>query len=842
MNKKKIAELISEQEQHFEMLKSLIEETDISALIEDNEVKQKQLDTMVEKEICLYQEIEALTNQCKEHKQMIQNMLFQEKFHFAEKNEIKLANALPGVASENTKKIRRMEQRIISEAKNLQTEIAMNIDAYDQELSAKLQHIKEDMVIARQLFEHQVEAQQQEIYAEIQKEHEAMVNEPIDDMLLVEQQKLAKKETTFGLKLFNYLGIAFIFFAAIGLGLLSIEYITQPIKSILLYVVSTAFLIAGEMFWRKDKKIFSLGLIGGSIGLYYIVAYLSYFVLGVFSVPMMLAALSLTTILAITISVVHKSEALTCISLLGAYLPVFSLLHLIGVSATSIIVAQIYIFLLHALMLFLYRYFSWKYVYRISFFCVLPWLFVFSYLGTFPWYVDYSYNILYVVIYAIIPLFFTKKDKAQEISIFDELLIMGAFGILLGVTIGYATWAHSNRNVLLYAISFAIVLLVRQWLKRFKTEFSILPAVFSVGCLLIASSFLMYYIPFVWLNDSRVTLVGIMVMLVFYTYYNRMFAKNSITIMTVSHYILFYALYVGHLLSSVQAGTSWTLFDQLLVFFGMIPYYLYTTKITTREGLAKEYSQIQEMSFIVLYVQANYLIIDLFDRLLASYSYTIHLFDRVLILIPLLLCLNACMFFYKKAAKYYLPHILALFLVAVLFYINTQNMSAIATSNVFVRGILFVVTNLGAYMYIFYTIYRLRKEIGVSSEMLGVLEVAFVLINGTLFAYTNIKFGYLNIILDIIYGVVAVIFIIAGFKKSYAYMRRIGLYSILIVMAKLMLLDISTVTLLSKTIAFFVFGLLSLGLSYIYQRALNSLVTGKKQEKKIAESLTEEGQ
>ena len=134
MNKKKIAELISEQEQHFEMLKSLIEETDISALIEDNEVKQKQLDTMVEKEICLYQEIEALTNQCKEHKQMIQNMLFQEKFHFAEKNEIKLANALPGVASENTKKIRRMEQRIISEAKNLQTEIAMNIDAYDQEL------------------------------------------------------------------------------------------------------------------------------------------------------------------------------------------------------------------------------------------------------------------------------------------------------------------------------------------------------------------------------------------------------------------------------------------------------------------------------------------------------------------------------------------------------------------------------------------------------------------------------------------------------------------------------------------------------------------------------------
>lgn len=101
-------------------------------------------------------------------------------------------------------------------------------------------------------------------------------------------------------------------------------------------------------------------------------------------------------------------------------------------------------------------------------------------------------------------------------------------------------------------------------------------------------------------------------------------------------------------------------------------------------------------------------------------------------------------------------------------------------------------------------------------------------------AFLNVQFqlGDVGFVISLVFLVVAVSYILYGFKKRYVYVRRIGLGLTLLSTGKLFLYDLTFLTETSKILAYFCFGFILLGISYIYQK-----VSSKQSEQEEAEKI-----
>ena len=83
-----------------------------------------------------------------------------------------------------------------------------------------------------------------------------------------------------------------------------------------------------------------------------------------------------------------------------------------------------------------------------------------------------------------------------------------------------------------------------------------------------------------------------------------------------------------------------------------------------------------------------------------------------------------------------------------------------------------------------------------------------------------------GLIFSLVYLLIAVLFIMYGFRQRYVYIRRFGLGLTLLSTGKLLLYDLSLLNTGSKIVAYASFGICLLGISYLYQRVSNKMEEG----------------
>lgn len=115
-------------------------------------------------------------------------------------------------------------------------------------------------------------------------------------------------------------------------------------------------------------------------------------------------------------------------------------------------------------------------------------------------------------------------------------------------------------------------------------------------------------------------------------------------------------------------------------------------------------------------------------------------------------------------------------------------------------------------------------------ELYPLIISLYLLANITAFMIVQFRLGLENLGLSIAYLLLAIAFILFGFKRQFVYIRRIGLALSLLSTTKLFLFDLSFLTQGSKIFAYFSFGLVLLGISFIYQKVSNILEGSKKLE------------
>ena len=191
-------------------------------------------------------------------------------------------------------------------------------------------------------------------------------------------------------------------------------------------------------------------------------------------------------------------------------------------------------------------------------------------------------------------------------------------------------------------------------------------------------------------------------------------------------------------------------------------------------------------------------------------------FEKVWLNIIIMSIFTYITLFIKEFKKYKLPFV-SFSIILVITLIYNLLMPVPKTGNYEIRFILILVANLLSNALSIYGIVKFVSDKRTKEQIIIFMISGALLLNGTIIAYNNIDFSYLNILLDVIYGLLSLCLIIIGFKRDFGLVRKVGLFMLIVTTFKLMILDIPTTTLLSKMIAFFIFGILSLVISYMYQ-------------------------
>lgn len=152
---------------------------------------------------------------------------------------------------------------------------------------------------------------------------------PLQEEPLTEQEAQAALrsrhfESLIGLSILNKIGMLLVVIGAIAAARFTYTRLPDSIKGGMLFLLAFAFLGSGEWMGRKGKRadLFSLGLSAGGVALLYVSVVTCFFWLHLLHPYAAFALIVLVTALAFFLSQRHNAQVIAAFAMVGGYLPV----------------------------------------------------------------------------------------------------------------------------------------------------------------------------------------------------------------------------------------------------------------------------------------------------------------------------------------------------------------------------------------------------------------------------------------------------------------------------------------------------------------------------------------
>ncbi len=175
-----------------------------------------------------------------------------------------------------------------------------------------------------------------------------------------------------------------------------------------------------------------------------------------------------------------------------------------------------------------------------------------------------------------------------------------------------------------------------------------------------------------------------------------------------------------------------------------------------------------------------------------------------------------------------------------LFSVNlVQSIASVTDSTIcVVASIIINIISIGAALDLAFGINSLAPKF---SSAIALTVTAYAMLSTTLMLNANHILAFTSCIISIVYLAVAVVWIVIGFIKRYALMRRFGLALTLLAAAKLFLFDFTGIDAVGRTLMFILFGIILLGVSFIYA-AFEKKLKKQEQEEQLAAQMQMQAQ
>ncbi|HHX62538.1 MAG TPA: DUF2339 domain-containing protein [Epulopiscium sp.] len=707
-------------------------------------------------------------------------------------------------------KVRRINQLAADELQEKNEEFHWAIDKIQRDLDEKIRVQKE-----------QIKEDYTKSIHEVKMEYDSL-QENISGDILAKKQKQNNLEVKIGLDWINKIGIILLLFGvATAMKYTYSEWLNNYMKGIAGFLLGGLILAAGEWFNRKGKNLFALGLCGGGIGALYLTVFSSYFFLEILTLPVSMIFSVLITLGAIALSRRYNSRTIAGISLFGGYLPFFSFAFMIGLEGPGAYVAMGYLMILNILVLVMAFDRRWIYMNYLSFILNIPCLIGLVFVADNE-IISIIYALLTFVLYLGITLAYPiRKNIKLRVS---DLILLG-INTTVNCLLVYSLFDLADLNkymgflALIYAVGyFALSRIIHN---RFSQEkhvhalFSITALTFSI--LMIPFQFGIQWMTMGWLVEAILILV---------------FAKKrNVEKIELGGWVILGLCAYKFFMVDFFGGWDMDMFAirYTSITLGLI--YAFTLYIpeSNNNQLIKNTSKIELLNGFKYFIIINSWIYLLrifgrgYDLYLATKLPSSYIYFYKVIIMAIITILFAYSLLKIEAIRDKVVRGISvgLLIISNLLCIQMNFNSIESTSNPLARWIgigVLIIYNVWVFISIKDMILYFVKKQKMNIEFYPLIIAIYLLGVTSVFLTIQLSLENISLLISIIFVVSSFICIVFGFKKNYVLIRRFGLGLSIFSTAKLFIFDLINLSGLGKIIGYFCFGLVLLGISFIYQK------------------------
>ena len=710
-------------------------------------------------------------------------------------------NRLIALETSVKKKIDEMTDTLRNNNISLEDELYAQLDDLTRLLNKRVTEAKEEY------------NRQTGIYSQNeQAEFETLKQEQLGSRVIQEIAKKNSFESFIGLNLINKLGILLIVLGVIVAT--QYTYFTLPdmLKGILAFALGGVMLVAGELLSRKKPTVFSLGLTAGGVAVLYVALVSSYFFLEIMGMYTALGLCVLITAGAFLLATRYNAQVILAFALVGGYLPILS----IDASAAMVYSAMAYFVVLNLFALLVSRQKKWI----ISAYIGL----VLNIAGTVyltllarqaNTLLAISYVLFAFLVYTFIPIF---SNKTQKSSFKTYDLVLLAINTVFSSLILY--FAFSLHNLADYygglALLFAAIYLAlgryleAQFPSDSKTSALFYLTGFTFVVLVVPFQFGKAWLSLGWLVEGvALTVYGIL-------RDDRHFKRVGLVIdgLCIGAFVLV------DLLQGAGPLFPW---KYLAITLGSL---LVLGSLVYKKSLSNRYEKAFRYAVVLnLWLYCSYLILSqLPQRLQFSYFNTYYLCNALAIVITFLLAYTAprikilCDAGMKIVSMgLYILGILWLWLINGVSTPFFGGFDQVPLSYTILGSVLLFLIGILSVLAVYECMRCIVMERKASVEWFPfVVSTYFVgILTQNLIGQYHLSFA--SAVISILYVITALAWIILGFIKRYAFLRRFGLGLSVLSVAKLFLVDLSAITTEYQMVSYFALGITLVAISLVYQ-------------------------
>mgnify|MGYP000294721304 CR=1 FL=1 len=664
----------------------------------------------------------------------------------------------------------------------------------------------------------------------ISTQYDQLSTEEVTEEVMQKRAKQNQIEMKIGLNWINKLGILLIIF---GVGAAFkhsySNWMNDYVKGSLFFILGALMMAGGEWLYRKNKQTFALGLLGGGISVLYGSIFFSYFLLDIIGLPLSLLLSVMVTLLAVVLSLRYHSRTVCSFGLVGGYFPLYSYIIAFGLEGSAVYAAMGYLLMLNVAILLISSRKQWNVVHYISFVLNIPTVIVLINLSENDL-ISMGFAIVTFLVYLGITLSFSFIHKAALKKLDIALLAANTF-ISCGVL--YYLFDQLEWNDLrgLLALIFCVIYLgLGRFMERVMRQEKQTMMLFygtslTFAILIIPFQFGVEWLSLGWLVEAMVLMMygnsaklkslekagWLIFTLCLGAFYIELFGYWNGEWSLSTHFNFNYtsimigmvAVTVFYALDLKKQGASTYVFRQ---FRDLITFFKYFTLANLWIYCIYESTHLYQQWVPVRFVQYSF-----YETMLIAF-----------ITIGLAYALTKVMLLYDRIVKYYclLLYTLGCFICL---YV-TLTIPTLQTD--FAENSLIEYLALGLLIAFNVLIFFSGRDLLLAFirqqykniELYPTILAVYLL--GIIAAFLSVQFqlGEVGLVFSSVFLVMAIGYILYGFRKRYVYIRRLGLGLTLLSTGKLFLFDLAFLTESSKIAAYFCFGIALLGISYIYQR------------------------
>lgn len=761
-------------------------------------------------------------------KMALKDQMLNEKVAILNSSRRKIDMYFKDVTKKNENKLKQLEDLTKKKIKAVEKVINSELQEEKEELFTKLKDVSnevEKLVIEKQ---EKLTLKKTDILKTLELENEKLKNEELSEDIIKKKKKQNNLEVKIGLNWVNKIGIFILLLGiATAMRYTYSTWFNDYMKGIVGFIIGGGFLIAGEWFNKKTKDIFSLGLCGAGIAILYITIFSSYFLLNIITIFIALLLSVLVTGVSFVLSQRYNSLSITALSLIGGYIPFFSYSFMERLEGPPVYIAMGYLLLLNLLILTVSFHKRWVKVNYLSFFLNVPsLLYLISVSDNKN--IALLYTLITFVMYLGITLVYPFIKKVK-LKIADIILL--SFNTVINSTLTYFLFESLNYDDYFgfLALAYSVIyLLLANVIKKNRNEekrtiglFYITSMTFAV--LMIPFQFGIEWALFGWLVEA-------VLILTFGVYHKETqfeLAGWVILILSTISFFLFEYTY------NLQGFYEFYQFK----YFSLTAALVYTLGLYFRKpngarifSNAKKYKFLKGYKYFViistwlyLVTTTNYLFNEYIDLVYAYSFFEVILASTVTLLFAYLVS-NI------KPLKDRIVQLITIILYIVgdlaFLSLNFQNIYVNDQLNlkIFIMAIL-VVFNVLVFLNVKGLLLRLLKYRKFSIEFYPLTLAIYLLGVVSVFLVNQFNFGNINLIISILFVVFSFGYILYGFKKNYVLLRRFGLGLSIFSTAKLFIMDLAFLDNIGKIIAYISFGLVLIGISFMYQKLKSDIET-----------------